>query len=185
LIKLYPSALLPLLLGGPGSATALGVFAAVLVAGYGRVVVEGVDVLGSLPRYLQAEYFNPGLTRALVDNPYLVVAALVAWIVWAGTTQRAAPLAHRAVMLAVGMIVLSGNIFPWYAVWLIPFLALAPSVPWIAFTGTVAFAYAFFLGQPWTIPWWARAIEFAPLAAGASWWAARHTLPRPMAGTTT
>jgi alpha-1,6-mannosyltransferase len=185
LIKLYPAALLPLLLGGAGSATAIGVFVVVVAAGYARVAAEGVGVLGSLPRYVQAEYFNPGITRSIVDNPYLVVAVLAVWVAGAGTTPRGAPLARRAVMLVGGLIVLSGNIFPWYLAWLIPFLALAPSAPWIAFTGSAPFAYAFFLEQPWSIPWWARAVEFAPLAAGASWWAARRTLLRPVARRTT
>jgi hypothetical protein len=62
-----------------------------------------------------------------------------------------------------GFVVLAPSVFPWYAVWLVPLLAVTPSVPLIAFTGTVAFAYAFFLSQPWTIPWWARFVEVAPL----------------------
>ncbi len=184
-VKLYPAALLPLMLGGPGSATALGVFVAVLGASYARGLADGASVLGSLPRYLQEEYFNPGITRSLVDSPSLVVGVLVAWIVWRAIVGRAAPLARRAVTLVGGLIVLSGNVFPWYALWLIPFLTLVPSVSWIAFTGSVAFAYAFFVEQPWAIPWWARAIECAPLAAGAVWWAARHTMLRPMARRTT
>ena len=178
LIKLYPAALAPLLLG---SVPALGVFIAVLAAGYARVVLEGASVLGSLPRYLQAEYFNLGLTRSIIDDPYVVIIALAAFVIWVATTHRAAPLGHRAVTLVGGVVVLSGNVFPWYAVWLIPFLAVAPSAPWIAFTGSVGFAYAFFMERPWAIPWWARAVEVAPLALGAVWWAARHVALRPMA----
>jgi hypothetical protein len=49
---------------------------------------------------------------------------------------------------------------------------MAPSVPWIAFTGTVALAYTFFFQHPWAIPWWARAVEFAPLLGGLLWWLA-------------
>jgi hypothetical protein len=54
----------------------------------------------------------------------------------------------------------------------VPFLAVSPSAPWIAFTGTIALAYTFFLQQPWSIPPWARAVEFAPLALGLAWWLA-------------
>lgn len=184
-IKLYPAALLPLILGGAGSATALGAFIAVMAASYARVLAEGAGVLGSLPRYLHAEYFNPGITRSLVDNPYLVIGVLLAWVVWGAAARRAASLPRRAVMFVGGLIVLSGNVFPWYALWLIPFLTLVPSIPWIAFTGSVAFAYAFFLEQPWAIPWWARVVECAPLAAGTAWWAARHAVLRPMTRRTT
>jgi hypothetical protein len=49
-----------------------------------------------------------------------------------------------------------------------------PSVPWIAFTGTVMLAYTFFLGNPWAIPGWARILEFAPLAVGAARGLFRH-----------
>ena len=80
-------------------------------------------------------------------------------------------------------ILLSPNLFPWYVLWLVPFLALRPSVAWIAFTGTVALAYTFFLREPWTIPAWARAAEFVPLALGAGWalrrhWSANRTAPQ-------
>ena len=76
---------------------------------------------------------------------------------------------------------LSPNIFPWYGVWLVPFLAVAPSAPWIAFTGSVMFAYAFFLQQPWAMPPWARVVEFAPLAVGAALLAGQ-TVPRAPVG---
>ena len=66
-----------------------------------------------------------------------------------------------------GSILLSPNIFPWYVLWLTPFLAVTPSVPWIAFTGSVGLAYTFFLHEPWAVPSWARVLEFAPLVAGA------------------
>ena len=84
--------------------------------------------------------------------------------------RREAPPSERGVLLAGGLVLLSPNIFPWYAVWLVPLLAWAPSLPWLTFTGTVAFAYAFFIREPWSIPGWARMVEFAPLAAGAMWW---------------
>src|SRR5262245_48896622 len=113
-IKLYPAALLPLILGGPGSAAALASFIAVMAASYAHVIGEGASVLGSLPRYLQQEYFNPGITRSLVDSHYLVIGVLVAWIVWAATTRRSAPFPRRGLTLVGGLIVLSGNVFPWY-----------------------------------------------------------------------
>jgi hypothetical protein len=77
-------------------------------------------------------------------------------------------LAESAVPLVLGFIVFAPNVFPWYAVWLIPLLAVTPSVTLIVFTGTVAFAYAFFLSEPWAIPWWARLIEVTPLGFAAA-----------------
>lgn len=178
LVKLYPAALLALL---PVAAwpAAGGAFLVTALAGYLPGVVAGAATLGSLPRYIVEESFNPGVLRALVDIPELSLAAAVLWVGVLGATRRDAPLSDRAVPLVGGLLLLSLNIFPWYAVWLVPFLAVSPSVPWIAFTGTIAFAYTFFLQQPWSIPWWARAVEFAPLALGLAWWlATRHPAPR-------
>jgi hypothetical protein len=101
--------------------------------------------------------------RSLVNEPALALAATAAWVIAVAWRGGAAHLAERAVPLVVGFIVLAPNVFPWYVVWLVPLLAITPSVPLILFTGTVAFAYTFFLFEPWAIPWWARLIEVAPL----------------------
>ncbi|MGH7387979.1 MAG: glycosyltransferase 87 family protein [Candidatus Rokuibacteriota bacterium] len=167
LVKLYPVVLLPLLLGHR-SARALGLFALTVGVGYLPPVMLGWGVAGSLPRYLAEERFNPGLVRSLIDWPPLTVVALAAFVAWAAS--RRGTVGQRAVILSAGFVILMPNVFPWYAVWIVPFLALAPSWPWIAFTGTVAYAYAFFLREPWAIPAWARLVEALPLAAGLVVW---------------
>ena len=174
LVKLYPAALLPLL---PIAAwpAAVGAFAVTVLLGYLPAVLKGTAALGSLPRYVAEESFNPGLMRSLVHAPELSLAAALLWVGVVSTVRRDAPVSDRAVPLIGGLLLLSLNIFPWYAIWLVPFLAVAPSVPWIAFTGAVAFAYTFFLQQPWAIPWWARALEFAPLVVGLLWWLATRS----------
>lgn len=177
-LKLYPATLLVLL---PVAAwpAALAGFGAAFLVGYASVFTEGAAVLGSLPRYVAEEHFNPGLIRSLVDAPAVTFAAGVTWTAVVAIAARASPLAGRAVLLVGGLLLLSPNLFPWYAVWFVPFLALAPSVAWIAFTGSVVAAYAFFLHEPWGIPGWARAVVFAPPVAGAAWWlVARVTAPR-------
>jgi len=171
LVKLYPAVLL-VLVAPAAWIPVLASFTAVVLAGYLPWVLSGASVLGSLPRYVGEEYFNPGPLRSFVDSPLVAVAAALAWIVAASLIQRKAPLPVRAIPLIGGLLVLSRNIFPWYAVWLLPFLAYAPSIPWILFTGSVAFAYTFFLSQPWAVPGWARALELAPLALGGLWWLA-------------
>lgn len=173
LVKLYPAALLPLLLR-EGGRRAAAAFALGVAAGYAPFLLagEGPAVLGSLPRYLAEEYFNPGLVRSLVDHPLASLLAVGAWVLWAGTRDRPRGLAARAVPLAGGVVVLGPNVFPWYALWLVALLVLAPAGPWIVFTGTVAFAYAFFFQEPWAVPGWARLVQVAPLALGAAWWVA-------------
>jgi hypothetical protein len=169
LLKLYPALLLPLL---PVAAwpVAGASFAAVMLTGYMPGLLTGAAVFGSLPRYLAEEYFNPGLLRSLVEAPDLTLLAAGTWVLAVSAVRRDAPAPARAVSLIGGLLLLSPNLFPWYVIGLVPLLASSPSVPWIAFTGTVVLAYSFFLQQPWAIPGWARALEFAPLGLGAAWW---------------
>lgn len=162
LVKLYPAALL-LLLPGRRRVSVWILFGAVLVMG--TLATAGIGQWPTAPigRYVRDEYFNPGLVRSLVNEPALALAATAAWIVAVAWRGGATHLAERSVPLVSGFIALSPNVFPWYAVWLVPLLAITPSAPLIAFTGTVAFAYAFFLAEPWAVPWWARLVEVAPL----------------------
>ena len=163
LVKLYPAALL-LLLPGRRRVSVYALFGAVVVAG--TIAAGGFARWPITPmwRYVSGEYFNPGLVRTFVNEPLLALAATAAWMVVVASRAHAGSLAVRAVPMVAGVIVLGANVFPWYVVWLVPFLAVTPSVPLIAFTGTVGFAYSFFLSEPWTIPVWARLVEVAPLA---------------------
>jgi hypothetical protein len=162
LVKLYPAVLFPLL-PGRWRASVIACFASVVAGGV--VATGGLDhwPMAPIGRYVRDEYFNPGLVRSFVNEPTLALAVTAAWVIAIAWRSRATHLAERAVPLVAGFIVLAPSVFPWYAVWLIPLLAVTPSVPLIAFTGTVAFAYAFFLSEPWAIPWWARLIEVAPV----------------------
>ena len=167
LVKLYPAVLL-LLLPGRRRVSVYALFGTVVVAG--TIAAGGLGRWPITPiwRYVSAEYFNPGLVRTFVNEPLLALAATAAWMVVAASRAHGGSLAVRAVPMVAGVIVLGANVFPWYVVWLVPFLAVTPSVPLIAFTGTVGFAYSFFLSEPWTIPLWARLVEVAPLAIAAA-----------------
>jgi len=167
LMKLYPAILL-VLLSGRRRASVIGAFAGVIAVG---VIATGGPShwpLAAIGRYVREEYFNPGLVRSVVNQPMLALAMTAAWVVAVAWRGGAAHLAERAVPLATGFIVLAPSVFPWYAVWLVPLLAVTPSAPLIVFTGSVAFAYAFFLFEPWTIPWWARLIEVSPLGVAVA-----------------
>jgi hypothetical protein len=163
LVKLYPAVLL-LLLSGRRRLTIYALFAAVV--GVGSIAAGGLGRWPIAPiwRYVSDEYFNPGLVRTFVNEPLLALTATAAWIVVIAVRRRDGGLAAQAVPMAAGVVVLGANVFPWYVVWLVPFLAVAPSVPLISFTVTVGYAYSFFLSEPWTIPLWAKLVEVAPLA---------------------
>jgi alpha-1,6-mannosyltransferase len=162
LVKLYPAVLI-LLLPGRRRLSVYALFGAVL--GAGTIATGGLDrwPIGPIGRYVMDEHFNPGLVRSVIDQPLLALAVTIAWVL-AVAWRRPGLFAVRAVPMVAGVIVLGANVFPWYVLWLVPFLAVTPSVPLIAFTGSVGFAYSFFLSEPWVIPWWGRLVEVAPLA---------------------
>jgi len=167
LVKVYPAVLL-LLLPGPRRVSVYALFGTVVVAGTIAAGGFGGWPVTPIWRYVSDEYFNPGIVRSVVNEPLLAVAATAVWVVVIAWRARTGSLAEHAVPMVAGVVVLGANVFPWYIVWLVPFLAVTPSVPLIAFTGTVVFAYSFFLSDPWTIPIWARLIEVAPLAIMAA-----------------
>jgi hypothetical protein len=166
LVKIYPVVLL-LLLPGRRRISVCALFAATVVAGSIAAGGFGRWPIAPIWRYVEDEYFNPGLVRTFVNEPLLALVATAAWMVVIASQRRAGSLAEQAGTMAAGVIVLGANVFPWYVVWLVPFLAVTPSIPLIAFTGSVGFAYSFFMSEPWTIPTWARLVEVAPLAIAA------------------
>jgi alpha-1,6-mannosyltransferase len=166
LVKLYPAVLLLLL---PGRRRVIAyalagaaVVAAIALSGFGRWPITPIW------RYVSDEYFNPGLVRSFVNEPMLALAATAVWVLVVASRAGTRDFVEQAVPMVIGVIVLGANVFPWYVVWLVPFLAVTPSVPLIAFTGTVGFAYSFFLSEPWRIPLWARLVEVLPLAIMAA-----------------
>ena len=166
LVKLYPAVLL-LLLPGRRRPGVLACFVSVIVVG--TIAAGGVSRWPLVPigRYVSEEYFNPGLVRSLVNEPLLALVATAVWVGLIAWRAGSGTLVERAVPMIAGFAVLAPNVFPWYVVWLVPFLAVTPSVPLIAFTGTLGFAYSFFLSEPWAIPLWARLVEAAPLVVAA------------------
>ena len=167
LLKLYPAVLL-LLLPSRRRVSVSALFVIVMIAG--TLAAGGLGHWPIIPmwRYVSDEYFNPGLVRSLVNEPLAALAAAAIWVVVIACRERAGSLAERAAPMIAGVVVLGANVFPWYVVWLVPFLAVRPSTSLIVFTGTVGFAYSFFLSEPWTIPVWARLLEVAPLAIAAA-----------------
>ena len=189
LVKLYPLLLLPAVWQRrPGRA--LVACLAVVGAGYAVYAREGSAVLGSLPRFLAEEEFNGTLRVALEwlgapfgepgrlavrAAPLIALAGLAAAVGWAG---RAVPPARRAFWLVAAYLVATPSLFPWYALWLVPILAVAPRWPWLWLTGAVALTYLIFAEPVWHIPGWVRLAEFGPLALGLAWpWWPRRLSP--------
>jgi len=92
----------------------------------------------------------------------LAAVAVAAWLV----RRRVEPL--RGMYLMTGaVLLLSPTAHPWYFLWILPWLCLFPSVPWILLSGLVPLAYVN-LGaagrglEPYP---WIRLVEYAPFFA--------------------
>lgn len=141
LIKLYPAALLPVVMGRrPRQALlALATFAATVALGYARhLVAVGVDVLGYLPGYLAEEGYAEGsrfLLLGLVGlsgTPAQVVAGLglgtAALLAW---RSRSAPEVAATCLVGTALL-LATPVQPWYTLLLVALATLARRWWWIA-----------------------------------------------------
>jgi hypothetical protein len=92
---------------------------------------------------------------------------LVAFLAW-----RDLEPARAALAVVTGTLLLSPNVLPWYALWLLPFLVVVEAPALLLFTGTVGLAYLVYpdwlAGQPWKLGWGVRALEYLPCAALAA-----------------
>ena len=87
-------------------------------------------------------------------------------------------LATAALAVCAAALLLSANVLPWYALWLLPLLVLRDCPPALLYTGTVALAYlvypAWQSGERWHVGWGIRALEYGPCLVVAIVWAVRH-----------
>ncbi|MBI5162038.1 MAG: DUF2029 domain-containing protein [Micrococcales bacterium] len=156
-VKLIPVIGVPALLGRRGwwkvIAGAVLVFGVLYVP---YVLLSGIKVLGYLPRYLTEEGYEDGSRFALISavlppavvgpGPVLVVAALVlaatAILVWRKTDPDR-PWLGEVVMIGVTLLVVSPR-YPWYALLLVPMIAMTGRWEWLA----VPLAMTFRLLEP-------------------------------------
>jgi hypothetical protein len=143
--------------------------------------------IGSLGSYVQGFRFNGPLFAAL-DRwapPQLLVglAVLVGLVTatWLRCATREQSLEAFAWPMAA-FLLCAPVVFPWYILWLLPFLMSASTMPLIVWTVSIIPTYVAWhmrtLGRPWSLPGWVMVVEYGCLAiAGALF--AWHQLKRP------
>src|SRR5271154_5433099 len=153
LVKLYPIALLPAFLPGWRS-RAPWVMVGVIATGYAFYLRRGVSVFGFLPGFAQEEGMQNGtryfplafvernLHVTISTSAYLVIcAAILGALAWWSFRRGATPKACVAsgLALAIALTLCFSPHYPWYFLWLLPFLTLRPWPP--AFFLALAPAY--------------------------------------------
>jgi hypothetical protein len=128
-------------------------------------------MLLSLSKYSELWRFNEtlfaplavllGSHAAAVRAGALLTLALALWLGW----RRAEPIAAATAVVAASLL-LSPNVLPWYALWLLPLLVVRDEPAALLFTGTVSLAYLVYpgwqSGEPWKLGWSWRALEYLP-----------------------
>jgi alpha-1,6-mannosyltransferase len=188
LIKLYPIALFPALYRRSEwrDWRMPAVVAGLVAAGYACYASVGRHVLGFLPEYAKEEglesgsrYFLLTLARhglhreSLPTGAFYVFAALLLlglalWAWW--TSEAGAGTAIRcAFVLATALMLLFSSHYPWYYLWLLPFVCLVPYVPMLYFTTACFYLYTTSLANPGPAMYYMFEWLFATTALLALW----------------
>jgi hypothetical protein len=165
---------------------------ATIAAGYAVYYAPGINMLGYLAKY-QREHFNIGtLPYSLIEFAFVLQrqGVRVAWytpnsvampaliivislVLWAFPARTVRGTIWRCYLPIAAYLLVNQNLFSWYALWLLPLVALDlragrifgfgvnMALAWWIFTGLLAISYLWFIGS--SFPEWARVLEFFPL----------------------
>jgi len=133
--------------------------------------------IGSLGTYVQSFRFNDPVFATLerAAAPQLVVglAVLVGFLtaIWQ-RSKASAWYSDAFVWPMAASLLCAPVIYPWYLLWLLPFVRSASTVPIIIWTVSIIPTYYVWhlrtLGRPWSVPGWIMLLEYGAVAtAGA------------------
>jgi alpha-1,6-mannosyltransferase len=187
-VKLLPIVLLPLywkrvrIRDAAVAAVAVGLL-------YVPFLNRGRIPIGSLGTYVQSFRFNDPVFATLerVAAPQLVagLAVLVGFLIAIWMRSKAAQGSSEAFAWPMAATLLCAPVvYPWYLLWLLPFLRSASTVPLIIWTVSIIPTYYVWhlrtLGRPWLAPGWVMLLEYGSVAVAAAIIALRR-ITRPAA----
>jgi hypothetical protein len=175
-VKFLPIVLLPLYwkrVRMPDAALA----AAVVGLLYVPFLNHGRIPIGSLGTYVQSFRFNDPVFATLerVAAPQLVVGlAVVVGLLTAIWQRSKAPAGSSDAFVwpMAASLLCAPVVYPWYLLWLLPFVRSASSVPVIIWTVSIIPTYCVWhlrtLGRPWLVPGWIMLLEYGCVAMTAA-----------------
>ena len=133
--------------------------------------------LGSLGTYLQSFRFNDPVFAALegVASPQVVlgIAALVGVLIaiWFRTKSQTLS-ADAFVWPLAASLLCAPVVYPWYLLWMLPFVRSVPTLPIIIWTVSIIPTYIVWhlraQGRPWGLPGWVVLLEYGSVAVTAA-----------------
>jgi len=175
-VKLLPIVLLPLywrrvrMRDGALAAVVVGLL-------YVPFFDHGWIPIGSLGTYVQSFRFNDPVFATLerVVAPQLVVglAVLVGFLTAIWLRRKSAAWSSGAFAWPMAASLLCAPVvYPWYLLWLLPFLRSASTLPIVIWTVSIIPTYYVWhlrtIGRPWLVPGWIMLLEYGSVAMTAA-----------------
>lgn len=157
--------------------------ALVFAALYVPFLEKGRIPTGSLGTYVQSFRFNDPmfamLERLMTPQIAAGLAVLVGLVVAVWIRRRCDHISPDAFAWPMAASLLYAPVlYPWYLLWLVPFLRSVSTVPIMAWTVSVIPTYYVWhlrrLGRPWVLPRWIMLLEYGVVAAATVMIAVRH-----------
>jgi alpha-1,6-mannosyltransferase len=175
-VKLLPIVLLPLYWKRVRIRD--GILAIIVVGSLYVPFLKGEWIpIGSLGTYVQSFRFNAPVFATLerVAAPQLVaaLAVLVGFLIAILMRIRSPALSSEAFAWPMaGSLLCAPVVYPWYLLWMLPFLRSASTLPITIWTVSIIPTYVVWhlraLGLPWLLPGWVTLLEYGSVAmAGA------------------
>jgi hypothetical protein len=186
-VKLLPIVLLPVYWRRVRMRDAV-LAAAVVGLLYVPFLNQGRIPIGSLVTYVQSFRFNDPVFAKLervvpqiaAGLPVLVGLLTATWL--RSTSPERSPDVFAWPMAA--SLLCAPTVYPWYLLWLLPFLRSASTLPIIIWTLSIIPTYVVWhlrtLGRPWLVPGWIMLLEYGSVATAGVIIALRR-LTRPAA----
>jgi hypothetical protein len=143
--------------------------------------------IGSLGVYVQRFRFNDPIFATLerVASPQIVAAlAVLAGLVTAAWIRSKPPAcsADKWAWPMAASLVCAPVVYPWYLLWLLPFLRSSSTLPLMVWTVSILPTYYVWhlrsLGHEWQVPGWVLLLEYGSVAiAAAIVWHRHRTQP--------
>jgi hypothetical protein len=133
---------------------------------------QGRIPIGSLVTYVQSFRFNDPVFAKLervvpqiaAGLPVLVGLLTATWL--RSTSPERSPDVFAWPMAA--SLLCAPTVYPWYLLWLLPFLRSASTLPIIIWTVSIIPTYVVWhlrtLGRPWLVPGWIMLLEYGSVA---------------------
>jgi hypothetical protein len=144
---------------------------------YAPFLKNGRIPIGSLGTYLARFRFNDPIFARLERMATPPVVASVAVLVglltamWLRRKHDVIPWSGWAWPMAASL-VLAPVLYPWYLLWLVPFLGALATLPIMLWSVTILFTYFVWylqaFGHPWQVPGWIIVVEYGSMALGAA-----------------